>query len=85
MELVVAVGCIKLERSWAISGLCWASWSYVEPSWGHVGPMLGPCWAYVGAGHLGAMLGLSWAILGPCWGQGGAPPISCFSIYVVFF
>jgi len=31
----------------------------VGPSWGHLGPMLGLCWAIMGLilGHLGAMLG----------------------------
>ena len=36
---------------------------------GHLGAILGLCWAVLG--HLGAMLGLCWAILGPSWAYVG--------------
>ena len=51
------------------------------PSWGHLGPILGPSWAFLwpswghlGAilGHLGAVLGPSLAILGSAWAHLGA-------------
>ena len=57
----------------AMLGLCWAilgpGWAHVGPSWGHLGAILGLCWAVLG--HLGAMLGLCWAILGPSWAYVG--------------
>ena len=42
--------------------------SILEPSWGHLGALLGSSWA-----HLGAILGPCWAILGPCWAILGPP------------
>ena len=43
---------------------------------GHLGAILGPCWAHVGPswGHLGPMLGRlgpSWSHVGPSWGHVG--------------
>ena len=48
-------------------------WGYLEPSWGHLGAILGPLggiWGYLGPSwsHLGAILGH----LGPSWGHLGA-------------
>ena len=47
---------------------------HLEPSWGHLGAILGPSWGILGPswGHLGAILGHLGAILGPSWGHLGA-------------
>ena len=75
-------------------GVCWA---HVGSMLGRVGPILGPCLAYVAPmfasiGHVGPMLGLCWAhlvrpMLGLCWAYVGpmlSPNLATYPILGLF-